>query len=276
LTSLGLALLASIAWGVADFVGPLQGRTLGVLRVLLWGQVGGLVAIGLVVAARGHGPHDAKVLFAVPAALSGILGLFAYYRGMAVGAISVVAPVAGASAIVPVLYGLVRGDRPAALQWLGTACALVGVVLASREEDAGDRRVAAGVGLALLAAIGFGFYFPPMHVAGHADFWWASLVFRLTATIVVATAALVVRPTLRLRGVPLLIVVAVGVGDTVGNVAFAAASRSGLVSLTSVLASLYPILTIALAFFVLGEHIGPGRRIGIGLTLAGVALIAAG
>jgi drug/metabolite transporter (DMT)-like permease len=276
LSSLALALLASIAWGVADFVGPLQGRTLGVLRVLLWGQIGGLVAIGLVVAARGHGPHDPKVLFAVPAALSGILGLFAYYRGMAVGAISVVAPVAGASAIVPVLYGLARGDRPAPLQWLGTGCALVGVVLASREEGPGERRVAAGVGLALLAAIGFGFYFPPMHVAGHADFWWASLIFRLTATIVVATAALVVRPTLRLGGVSLLIVVAVGVGDTIGNVAFAAASRSGLVSLTSVLASLYPILTIALAFFVLGEHIGRGRRIGIALTLGGVALIAAG
>jgi len=276
LASLGLALLASLAWGFADFVGPLKSRTLGALRVLLWGQVGGLAAIGLVVAARGRAPHDAAILLAVPAALSGILGLFAYYRGMAVGAISVVAPVAGASAIVPVLFGVVRGDRPAALQWVGSACALVGVVLASREPSGGERRVAAGVGLALLAAVGFGFYFPPMHIAGHADFWWASFVFRLTAAVVVGVAALFMRPVLRIGGANLAIVAAVGIGDTIGNVAFAASARGGLVSLTSVLASLYPILTIALAFVVLHERVALAQRVGIALTLAGVALIAAG
>ena len=107
-----LALGASLAWGVADFVGPWQGRTLGSLRVLFWAQIGGLAAVALVVLARGDGPHDATVLFAVPASISGTLGLYAYYRGMAIGAMAVVAPIAGASAIVPVVFGILTGDRP--------------------------------------------------------------------------------------------------------------------------------------------------------------------
>jgi drug/metabolite transporter (DMT)-like permease len=268
-----LALGASLAWGIADFVGPWQGRTLGTLRVLLWAQLGGLAAIGVAVAARGAGPHDWAVLWAVPAALSGTLGLYAYYRGMATGTMSVVAPIAGASAIVPVVFGIATGDRPRATQLAGIACALVGVALAAQERQENERRVAAGVGLALLAAIGFGFYFPPMHAAGSADPWWSSLVFRATSAALVLAVVAIRRPVLRLRRRSLAVVVGVGVGDTLGNALFAAASGRGLVSLTSVLASLYPIVTVVLAAVVLGERVAPVQRAGVVLTLAGVALI---
>jgi drug/metabolite transporter (DMT)-like permease len=274
LTALALALGASLAWGVADFVGPLWGRTWGALRIMLWAQVGGVAAIAIAVAARGEGPRHWAVLFAVPAALSGTLGLYAYYRGMAVGAMSVIAPIAGASAIVPVLFGIGSGDSPSAAQLAGVACAIVGVALASLEHQAGARRVAAGVGLAGLAAVGFGFYFPPMHAAGRADFWWASLLFRATALAVVATAFAVRRPELRLPRRALLVAAAVGVGDTLGNVLFAASAGHGLVSLTSVLASLYPVVTVLLAAKVLRERIAPVQRAGIVLTLTGVVLIA--
>jgi drug/metabolite transporter (DMT)-like permease len=273
LNALALALGASLAWGVADFVGPLVGRTLGTLRVLFWAQVGGLAAIALAVAVRGERPHEWAVLLAIPAALSGTLGLWAYYRGVAAGAISVVAPIAGASAIIPVVYGIATGDSPSALQLGGIACALVGVVLASLEHQEGARRISAGVGLALLAAIGFGLYFPPMHAAGKADFWWASVVFRTTALVVIAVAAGVQRPNLRLRSRDLLIVFGVGIGDTVGNVLYAASSGHGLVSLTAVLASLYPIVTVLLAAAILSEHTAPTQKAGIALTLAGVILI---
>ena len=273
MTALALALGASLAWGVADFAGPLVGRTLGALRVLFWAQVGGLAAIGLAVAVRGEQPHTWLVLLAIPAALAGTLGLWAYYRGVAAGAISVVAPIAGVSAIIPVVYGISTGDSPSALQIGGIACAIVGVVLASLERQEGARRVAAGVGLALLAAVGFGFYFPPMHAAGKADFWWASLVFRTTALLVIAAAAGVQRPNLRLRPRDLAIVFGVGIGDTLGNALYAASSGQGLVSLTAVLASLYPIVTVLLAAAVLSERTAPTQRAGIALTLAGVILI---
>jgi drug/metabolite transporter (DMT)-like permease len=262
-----LALSASATWGVADFVGPLKGRALGALRVLVYGQLAGLLMIALA---------HAAVLLAVPAAISGTLGLYAFYRGIAVGAISVVAPIAGISAVIPVIVGLASGDSLSTLTGAGIACALVGVYLAAREPGREGARVAAGVGLALLAAIGFGGYFPPMHAAGHADFWWASLLFRTTSTSVVLLTTLLRRPALRLGGADLVVVVLVGIGDMAGNLLFAAASAHGLVSVTSVLASLYPVVTIVLARTVLGERVARSQQAGIGLTLAGVALISAG
>jgi drug/metabolite transporter (DMT)-like permease len=270
-----LALGASLAWGVADFVGPLQGRRFGALAVLVVAQLGGLAAVGLAVVLLWRGPAGPGVLWAVPAAVSGILGLWAYYRGMVVGAISVVAPVAGVSAIIPVLVGVASGDRPSSLQFAGMALALAGVALAAHEPGA-ERRIAAGVGLALLAAVGFGFYFPPMHLAGETDFLWASLVFRSTATIVIASVFLVVRPPFALKRVNILIVALVGVGDTLGNVLFAASAGYGLVSVTSVLASLYPVVTVLLARAFLAERIARSQQLGVAGTLAGVALISAG
>ncbi len=272
-----LALCASLTWGLADFFGPLKGRTYGALRVLVYVQVGGLLVIAVIVAIRGQGPADWAALLAVPAAISGTLGLYAYYRGIAVGAISIVAPIAGVSAVVPVAVGIFSGERPSPWQLFGVVCSLAGVFLAAREPGReGGRKIAAGVGLALLAALGFGWYFPPMHAAGNADLWWASFFFRLTSTTVILTAVAIVRPPLRLprREVPILALI--GTGDMLGNLFFAAASTSGLVSVTSVLASLYPIVTVILARVLLGERVARSQEAGIGLVLAGVALISAG
>jgi drug/metabolite transporter (DMT)-like permease len=273
--SIGLALGASLSWGLADFFGPLKGRTLGALRVLVYVQLGGLVAIALVVAIRGKGPAGAATLLAIPAAISGTLGLYAYYRAIAVGAISIVAPIAGISAAIPVAVGIASGDRPSAWQWAGIATSLAGVFLASREKG-GGRGVAAGVGLALLAAIGFGSYFPQMHAAGNADFWWASLIFRVTSTSVILAVVAIRRPALGVTALQVPILALIGIGDMLGNLFFAAASTSGLVSITSVLASLYPIVTVAMARIVLKERVSRSQEAGVVLTLTGVALISAG
>ena len=155
------------------------------------------------------------------------------------------------------------------------ATSLLGVFLASRENE-GGRRVAAGVGLALLAAIGFGGYFPPMHAAGNADFWWASLIFRLTSTSVILAAVAVRRPALGVPAVQIPFLALIGTCDMLGVLLFAAASTSGLVSITSVLASLYPIVTVLLARVVLKERVARSQELGVVLTLTGVALISAG
>jgi len=277
MSAIAFALGASLTWGVADFFGPLQGRKLGALRTLVYVQGGGLLAIAVLVAVRGRGPEGgAAVLLAVPAAVSGTLGLYAFYRGVAVGAISIVAPIAGISAIVPVTVGILSGDRPSSWQLLGMACALTGVLFAAREPGSATKRLAAGVGLALLAALGFGAYFPIMHAAGNADYWWASLIFKLTATALILAAVAARRPALALPGRRIGALALIGVGDMLGNLFYAAASSSGLVSVTSVLASLYPVVTILLARVVLSERVARSQEAGIALTLAGVALISAG
>jgi drug/metabolite transporter (DMT)-like permease len=273
LSPLLLALGASLAWGFGDFFGPLASRTVGILRILFWAQVGGVAALVLAIVIRAQGPAGWGVLFAVLASLGGMLGLFAYYRGMVEGAMSVVAPIAGVSAIIPVVFGIATGDNPSTPQVLGIACALVGVGLASIEHHEGSPRIAAGVGLALLAALGFGFYFPWMHAAGKVDFWWASLVFRTTALLLVAGVVAGRRAPVRLEPRYIAIAAAVGLADTIGNVLFAASSGNGLVSLTSVLASLYPVVTVLLAASILHEQVARMQKAGIVLTLAGVVLI---
>jgi drug/metabolite transporter (DMT)-like permease len=271
-----LALGASLAWGLGDFFGPLKGRTYGALRVLVYVQLGGLVVISVIVAIRGEAPNDWVALLAIPAAVSGTLGLYAYYRGVAVGAISIVAPIAGVSAVVPVAVGIVSGERPSAWQVGGIACSLVGIFLAAREPGRTGPRIAAGVGLALLAALGYGCYFPPMHAAGNADFWWAAFFFRVASTTIIVAAVAVSRPPLRVPTVQVPLLALIGIADMLGNLLFAAASASGLVSITSVLASLYPVVTVLLARILLAERVARSQEAGIGLTLAGVALISAG
>ncbi|HXY84371.1 MAG TPA: DMT family transporter [Gaiellaceae bacterium] len=272
-----LALGASLSWGFGDFFGPLKGRTLGTLRVLLYVEVFGLVPIAVVVAARGQGTDKAAVLLAIPAAIIGTTGLYAYFRGAAIGALSILSPIAGVSAVVPVVFGIATGDQPSTTQLAGMACALVGVFFTSWTPGRIGGRFAAGAGYALIAAICFGAYFPAMHAAGHADYWWATLIFRLTSTTLVLAIVLTRRP-LPALGVPLLdlpMLAAVGVADTLGNLCFAAASVGGLVSVTSVLASLYPIVTVVLARIILRERVARSQEGGIVLTLLGIALISA-
>jgi drug/metabolite transporter (DMT)-like permease len=115
-----------------------------------------------------------------------------------------------------------------------------------------------------------------MHEAGDADFWWAAFLFRATAATVIVTAALVRRPPLRIERPDFLVVCLVGIGDMTGNLLFAAASSQGLVSVVSVLASLYPVVTVLLAATVLKERVARAQQVGIALTLAGVVLISAG
>lgn len=271
------ALGASIAWGVGDFLGGLKSRTVPLLVVLLLAQVSGLLGIGLVVALAGNGPPGGSVLWAALAGLFGTIGLASFYRGMAVGSISVVAPIAAVGAVVPVTFGIATGDDVSAVQIAGFALALGGVALASFERrEGGDVKMAAGVPWALAAVIGFGGYYVPMHEASEQDFLWAALVFRATVGVIAFAAWLVFRPSLAAARGSLGAIALIGLADTAGNALFAAASSQGDVSVVSVLATLYPVTTIALAAIVLSERIDRLQRFGVAAALAGVVLISAG
>jgi drug/metabolite transporter (DMT)-like permease len=270
-----LALAAAASWGVGDFFGGLKSRSLNPVAILIVAQPIGLTLLAIWVAVRGQGPPGSSVLWACLAAVLGTTGLIAFYKGMAAGALSIVAPIAGAGAAIPVIWGLAHGDHLSGYQELGFAAALMGVVLASFERRPEAARLAAGVGWAVIAMLAFGAYYIPMHEASHGDFLWAAFVFRLTSTTLIAAAWLVLRPP-SARRADLPVLASIGILDTGGNVFFAAASAKGLVSVVSILASLYPVVTVLLARAVLHERVHRSQELGIALALAGIVLISAG
>jgi drug/metabolite transporter (DMT)-like permease len=280
MTAVGLAFLSSVSWGLADFVGGLKSRTLPLLNVLVASQVTGLVLIASFVAIRGEGaPGGDFAVFAALSGLAGVVGLAAFYRALAVGNMGVVAPISSCAAIVPVVVGIATGDRPGRLQAVGLALALAGVALASREEVTGEGRTrgtARGTGLALVSALGFGLFFLAMDRASDADVPWAMLVNRIAGVSLLLSAALILRPPIRAgrRDVPVLI--GIGILDTAANAMYAVASTKGLVSVVSVLGSLYPVTTVGLAALVLRERPHRLAQAGVVTALLGVALIAVG
>ena len=280
LTGIALALASSVSWGVGDFLGGLKSRSLPVLNVVLASQVTGLALIAVFVAARGDGPPDGDfAVFAALSALAGITGLSAFYRALAIGNMGIVAPISACAAIVPLAVGIATGDRPGAVQSIGMALALVGVVIASREEVVGEARqlrTARGAGLAMVSALGFGLFFLAFDRASDGDVPWAMLVNRVTGVTLLLCAVAALRPPLRAtkRDVPLLALI--GTLDVGANALFGFAATKGLVSVVSVLGSLYPLTTVALAAVVLHERPHRLARVGVAAALLGVALVAAG
>jgi uncharacterized membrane protein len=278
--AIALALTASLTWGFADFVAGIKSRALPVLAVMAVSQVAGLSVIAVVVAIRGEGPPGGDFAFyAALSAVAGLTGLAAFYRGLAVGAMAVVAPIAGLSAVIPVVYGLARGEHPSALQAAGMALAIAGVVLASREEappGEGGSRTAAGVWLALGAAAGFGSFFVLMSRASEASVPWAMLVNRITGVVLLGLVCAAVRPRFPRSRADVSTLFGVGVLDMSANGLFGLATHKGLVSVVSVLSSLYPVVVMGLAHFVLGERVRRTQNVGAIGALAGVALVVAG
>jgi drug/metabolite transporter (DMT)-like permease len=273
-----LALGASVAWGIGDFLGGLKSRTLSPLAVLAIAQPVGFAAMAIVALIHWEPWPGPSALYSVPAALLGTLGLVAFYRGMAAGSISLVAPIAATGALIPVAFGLATGERPSPLQLAGIALAVGGAVATSYEPgEGGERpRLAAGIGWGLLAAVAFGGYFIPMHEAAEGDFVWATFVFRATSFSLVLVAALVLRPRLPRYPRDIAVIACIGLADTSGNILFAAAASQGLVSVVSVLASLYPVVTVILARVYLHERVTRVQNAGAATTLGGVVLVSAG
>jgi drug/metabolite transporter (DMT)-like permease len=248
--------------------------------VLVVSQAAGLAGLVVLVAARGEGPPPVGDLW--PAAAAGAAGaaaLGAFYHGLAIGTMSIVAPISATGAAIPVAVGLAGGDRPSALQSAGVAVAVVGVVLASREIDesgARPERARRSVALALVAAVGFGSFFVGMNRAADADVFWALLVARSTSVLLAGAAVAALRPAFAVPRGRLPALALVGALDVSANALYAWASTEGLLSLVAVLGSLYPVVTVVLARAVLREQVRPIQDLGIVAALLGVGLIAGG
>jgi uncharacterized membrane protein len=277
-----LALASSLAWGLADFLGGLQSRRHALLAVLALSQGFALLVMVSAVAAGVPTAHDgAATAWAAGAGVLGICGLAAFYRALSIGTMSIVAPLSATGTAIPVLVGLLSGDRPSALQAFGMALAACGVVLAAREAPAADpgarRAGRMSILLALVAAVGFGSFFAMLDRAEEsADVAWVLLVVRAVDVAVVGLVALARRPPLPRDRTALGALVVVGAFDLLANLLFAVAAGRGLLSVVGVLGSLYPAVTVVLARVLLHERPTRVQDAGVAITLAGVLAIAAG
>jgi drug/metabolite transporter (DMT)-like permease len=279
-TALALALTSSLCWGVSDFVGGLQSRRVPLLVVMLVSQWVGLLGLVVLLAVRGTGPPEiARLLPAALAGTAGLAALAAFYRGLAIGTMSIVAPIAATGVAVPVIVGVAGGDRPGGLQLAGLVAATVGVVLASREGDASSasaERKRISIGLALVAALGFGSFFVGLRISARADVPWALFAARATGCACLLLLAAHKRARVTGLGVSLPLLVLAGLLDLSANATYALATRHGLLSVVAVASSLYPLATVALARLVLKERVRRIQEVGIATAVLGVLLLAAG
>jgi len=278
-----LGLAAALVYGSADFLGGLAAKRTPAFTVVVLSQLCGfavlLAALPLVSVGE---PLPRDLAIGAAAGLFGGGGVALLYRGLAVGTMSVVAPItAVGAAALPVVFGLATGERPGAVSLLGALLAVVAVALVSATPGDADRTgtrrgpLAPGIGEAVASGLAFGAFFILLDAtSAEAGLW--PLVGARTSILVVALLALVTRTSLRPRPGSLGRIVVSGVLDMAANVLYVLATRQGLLSLVAVLVSLYPATTVLLARVVLGERLRRLQVVGLGAVAAGVALIAVG
>ncbi|MCZ7539671.1 MAG: DMT family transporter [Anaerolineae bacterium] len=270
----GLGLVAALSWGTSDFTGGVAARRIPVFAVMVGSYVIGLTLLVALALAWGESaPAPADLVWGAAAGVVGGAGLTAHYRGLAVGRMGVVAPVAAViGTAIPVLFGAVAEGLPSGAQMAGFALALIGVWLVSRRADSGGGP--SGLGLAVLAGLGFGSFFVLIDRVSQDAVFWPLVAARGASLIALLAVALANgrawRPPRRALG----IVALAGVLDVGGNTFFLLAAQAGRLDVASVLSSLYPAITVLLARGLLGEHIARWQGAGIVAAVIAVPLIA--
>jgi drug/metabolite transporter (DMT)-like permease len=271
-----LGLAAAIAYGIGDFVGAFASRRHTAVTVLLHSYPVGAVLM-LVMLPFFPGTVTARtVVFGVAGGLAGLVGVTIMYALMVQAPMNVISPVTAVlAAIVPVVFGVLVGERPQLAAWLGIVLGIGAVVLVSRTSDEHPHgRIALRViALAFVSGLGFGFYFIFLARAGDDSGLWPLVISRIASAIVIVPLAWQRGGLTRIRGQMLGITLAAGAFDALANMFFLLASRQGLLSLASVLTSLYPAVTVMLAVGLLHEHTSKIQRIGLGLAATAIVLI---
>ncbi|MFK4036774.1 EamA family transporter [Nonomuraea wenchangensis] len=278
MTAVILATACAVVYGTADFFGGLATRRTQVLAVVALSQLAGLALVLVLLPVLPGTVGGPALLWGLAAGLSGAAGLALFYRALATSVMSVVAPTtAVTSAALPVLFGLVTGERPAFWALVGVVLALGSVLLVSQDRSTGGEKVpSAGLATALLAGAGFGGFFILLAMAPADAGLWPLVGARLSSVTAVTLVALAAGRALRPRdgAGALRVIVAAGVLDMVANVLYLLAQRQGLLSLVAVVVSLYPASTLLLARRVLGERLNGIQVTGVACALGAVALIA--
>ncbi|MBX3004833.1 MAG: EamA family transporter [Anaerolineales bacterium] len=271
--SIVYALSASIAWGVGDFVSGLTARRIGPLLTLMLSLPIGFVAALLAALVTAEAFTSwADLGWGILGGLVGTVGYVAMLRGFAVGRMGVVSPVAAAvGAVVPVLFAILSLGVPGQQQLLGFGVALLSIWLISPRGGAASQN--SGLGLALLAGLGFGLFFTALGQISAAATFWPLAASRLVSSLALAAVWFAGRSQLPTRKLPVGLLIGSGIGDVLGNFLFLRAVQAGRLDIAAVLVSLYPGITVLLARIIEKEHLSRLQVFGVLLALLAVALI---
>jgi drug/metabolite transporter (DMT)-like permease len=280
LIGVALALLSAISFGVCDFVGGIASRRVAALRVVLVSYPVTMVLLGLLAVVIGGPISAGAVVWGSLGGISQACGEWWLYAALGAGPISVVSPLTAVlTAAVPVGIGIAIGDRPGVLAAAGIALAMVAVVLVSREatdEDVTPHRFTTTVALLTIGSgVAFGLNFALIHQAPVESRLWPLLFARMSATMLVIIVAAASRNLRVPSGKPLRLALTLPVLDASANVAMLLALHASLLSLASVLISLYPVATVVLAMAVLRERVTRWQALGMILAAVSVSMIAA-
>jgi drug/metabolite transporter (DMT)-like permease len=272
-----LAGMSALMYGAGDFCGGLAARKMPVFTVLIFSQlVGLLIAVAAALAFHQHLPALPDLLWGAAAGVCGTAGLAALYRALATTLVAVASPVAAVTgAAVPVVLGLVIGERPGALAWVGIALAVPAIALLTAGPAGGARKelVRRAASLGIIAGVGFGlFFFTISRTTSVSGLWPLAAARFSTISLVLLFAAFTGRTLLPKRA-GFSVVLLSGALDMGANIAFLLASRIGMLTITAVVTSLYPGPTVLLAMLVFRERLTVPRALGLALALVGVACI---
>jgi drug/metabolite transporter (DMT)-like permease len=275
-----LAVLASIAYGAADFLGGLatkRGST--VFSAVVWSQATGFVLVLVALAfLPPASPTAADLAWGAATGLAGGIGLAFLYRGLAVGVMSVVAPVTAVCAvIIPVAVGLALGERPTGIAAAGVALALVSIVLISQSGEVEEgKRAGTGVPIAIASGIAIGIFLVCLQRTGRSAGLWPLVPARIVSVSFIAVAGLLAREKLLPRRESWPLIVGGGALDMAANVFYLIAVRQGPLAIVATLTSLYPAGTILLARIVLAERLRLVQQAGVACAVLAIVLIVSG
>jgi len=272
-----IALSSSLFWGTSDFFAGLKARSIAAPAVVAFTQAAALLALSAILLLRNTGLSPSFIgsgpWWAIAAGVAGALGLVCFYTALATGTMGVVAPISCLGAVVPIFLGLLTGEHPSATAWVGMAVAVAGAALASGPELTGAVPPRPVI-LAVAAAACFGTAMYCLDRGARYALLETLWGMRATSVALFLLAGLAVRSVGGTRPRDLPALVAIGLGDVTANGLFAYSSSRGMVSVASVLGSLYPIATLFWARVLLGERLRHVQTIGVGMTLVGVVAIA--
>jgi drug/metabolite transporter (DMT)-like permease len=271
-----LALIASLTWGVADYMGGIASRKASPTQVLVVAYPSGAVIITLMafLAVPGEFSTDAA-LWGVLAGSIGALAVALLYIALSRGPMGVVSPITAVmSGAVPTAVGLLNGERLTLFGITGIAIAALAVILVSREKGEHVKVAPSTILISIASGSAIGLYLSALSLAPVESGIWAATVGRWTSSILVAVVVFAVIKNFTRNGFPWMLAIVSGFLDATANAVFQLASQRGLLSIVAVLGSLYPATTALLARFLIQERLSRIQIVGVLLAFLAAALLA--